>query len=116
MIILSFCRSWGFNINGKDTGKVKQPRNILYFCWIQEDHSGDLYRMLNSNTNSIINSHDIIWLNKAYKQWKNSKKISVVEEVTIQLPIGIDKTKSTTSAIKDTEHKSNKSDEKVSGQ
>jgi hypothetical protein len=80
MIILSFCRSWGFNINGKDTGKVKQPRKILYFCWIQEDHSGDLYRMLNSNTNSIINSHDIIWLNKAYKNGRIPKKYPLLKK------------------------------------
>jgi hypothetical protein len=73
-----------------------------------------VYRMLNLTTNSVINSCDIIWLNKAYKEWKNSITIiSAVEEETIELPTGIDKIKISTNATKEIEDESKKSDKKV---
>jgi tRNA A37 threonylcarbamoyladenosine biosynthesis protein TsaE len=79
-----------------------------------EHHSSDVYRILNSTTNSIINSQDIIWLNKSYIEWKNDKAtISTAEDDTIELLTGIDKRKSTTNAIKDTEDGGNKLDKKV---
>jgi hypothetical protein len=41
-------------------------------------------------TNSIINSQDIIWLNKAYKEWKEDKpKIFNVEDDILELPTGV---------------------------
>jgi hypothetical protein len=69
-----------------------------------ENHSKDVCRMLNLTKNSIINSQDIIWLNKTYGEWKNNKiTISTAEDDTIELPTGIDKWKSITIATKHNE-------------
>jgi hypothetical protein len=66
-----------------------------------EYHSKDMYSMLNLTTNSTVNSHNIIWLDKTYREWKNAKTIiSTVEEETIEFPTIIDKTKLTTKAKK----------------
>jgi hypothetical protein len=78
------------------------------------NRSRDVYIMHNLTTNSIINSRDIIWLNKTYGEWKNNKAtISTVEDDTIELPTGIDKLKLTTNATMDTEDESNELDKKV---
>jgi hypothetical protein len=69
--------------------------------------------MLNSTTNSIINSRDIIWLKKTYGEWKNNKTIYTTEDDIIELLTGIDKIKLTTNATKDNEEKGNESDKKV---
>jgi hypothetical protein len=37
------------------------------------NHAHDVYRMLNIKTNKIINSRDIVWMNKVYKDWKDQK-------------------------------------------
>jgi hypothetical protein len=79
-----------------------------------EHHSRYVFRMLNLTTNSIINSRDIIWLNKTYGEWKSNKTtISTIEDDTIELPTGIDKRKLTTNATKDNEEKGNDLDKKV---
>jgi hypothetical protein len=84
------------------------------FVGYTEHHSRDEYRMLNLTTSSIINSRNIIRLNKIYKEWKNAKTIiSAFEEETMELPTGISKMKLTTNASKDTEDESNKLDMKV---
>jgi hypothetical protein len=70
--------------------------------------------MLNLTISSIINSRDIIWLNKTYREWKHDKAtISNVEQETIELLTGIDKMKLTTNATKETEDENNKLDKKV---
>jgi FtsZ-interacting cell division protein YlmF len=80
------------------------------FVQYTEHHSGDVYRMLNLATNSIINSQDIIWLNKTYKEWKENKAtIFNVEDDILELPTGVDKVKLT----ENSEDESNKSDKKV---
>jgi hypothetical protein len=69
--------------------------------------------MLNLTTNSIINSRDIIWLNKTYREWKNNKTtISTAKDDTIELPTCIYKIKLTTNAKKNTEDEGNESDKK----
>jgi hypothetical protein len=61
-------------------------------------------RMINLTTNSITHSRDIIWLNKTYNEWNNSKTtIPEYEEQTIELPTGIEKTKLGKNSTKDTE-------------
>jgi hypothetical protein len=78
------------------------------FVGYTEHHSRDVYRMLNLTTNSIINYQDIIWLNKTYGEWENNKTtISTAEDDTIELPTGIDKSKSTTNATMDNEEGGN---------
>jgi hypothetical protein len=70
--------------------------------------------MLNLATNSIINSQDIIWLNKTYKEWKQNKAtIYNVEDDILELLTSIDKVKLTENATKETKDESNKSDKKV---
>jgi hypothetical protein len=70
--------------------------------------------MLNLTTNSIINSQDIIWLNKTYGEWKNNKTtISTAKNDTIELPTGIDERELITNATMDTEDDDNDSDMKV---
>jgi hypothetical protein len=69
------------------------------FVGYTEHHSRYFCRMLKLTTNSIINSRDIIWLNKTYGEWKNNKTtISTVVDDTIELLTGIDKMKLTTNA------------------
>jgi hypothetical protein len=77
-------------------------RVIIYlFVGCTENHSKYVYRMINLNTKSIIKSHDIIWLNKTEKEWKNDKTtIPVNEEQTIEIRTGIEKPKSNTNSTK----------------
>jgi hypothetical protein len=94
--------------------KLSNQGTTCIFVGYTEHHSRDVYRMLNSTTNSIINSQDIIWLNKTYSKWKDNKAtISNVEDDSIELPTGVDKIKLTKNATKETEDESNKSDKKV---
>jgi hypothetical protein len=46
--------------------KLRNGGTTCMFVVYTEHHSRDVYRMLNLTTNSIINSRDIIWLNKTY--------------------------------------------------
>jgi hypothetical protein len=99
---------------GVVTTKEKIRGTTCTLVGYTEHHSREVYRMLNLTTNSIINSQDIIWLNKTYGEWKNNKAtISTSEDDTIELPTGIDKRKLTTNAIQDTEDEGNDSDTKV---
>jgi predicted transcriptional regulator len=94
--------------------KLSNRGTACMFVGYTEHHSRDVYRILNLTTNSIINSQDIIWLNKNDRKWKDNKAtISNVEDDTIELPTGVDKVKLTENAIKETEDKSNKLDKKV---
>jgi hypothetical protein len=84
------------------------------FVGYMQHHTRDVYRMLNLTTNSIINSRDIIWLNKTYREWKDNKAtISNVEDDTIELLTGVDKVKLTENATKETDDESNKLDKNV---
>jgi hypothetical protein len=98
----------------KIQAKLSNRGITCMFVGYTDHHSRDVYRMLNLTTNSIINSQDIIWLNKTYGERKNYKTtISTGENDTIELLTGIDKRKLTTNATKDTEDEGNESDKKV---
>jgi hypothetical protein len=98
----------------KIQAKLSNRGTTCMFVGYTEHHSRDVFRMLNLTTNSIIDSQDIIWLNKTCGEWKNNKtSISVVEDDTIELPTGIDKRKLTTNATKDTEEEGNDLNKKV---
>jgi hypothetical protein len=98
----------------KIQAKLSNRGTTCMFVGYTEQHSRDVYRMLNSTTKSIIDSQDIIWLNKIYGERKNNKTtISTVEDDSIELLTGIDKWKLTTNATKETEDESNKLDKKV---
>jgi hypothetical protein len=75
----------------KIQAKLSNRVTTCMFVGYTEHHSRDVYRILNLTTNSIINSRDIIWLNKTYGEWKNNKTtISTAEDDTTELPTGID--------------------------
>jgi hypothetical protein len=98
----------------KIEAKLTNRATTFIFVGYTDHHSRDVYRMLNLNAKSIINSRDIICLNKTYGEWKKNKTtISTAENDTIELPTGIDKIKLTINATNDTEDESNKSDKKV---
>jgi hypothetical protein len=50
----------------KIQAKLTNRGTTCMFVIYTEHHSRDVDRILNSTTNSIINSRDIIWLNKTY--------------------------------------------------
>jgi hypothetical protein len=56
----------------KIQSKLSNRGTTSMFVGYTEHHSRYVYRMLNLTTNSIINSRDIIWLNKTYGEWKNN--------------------------------------------
>ena len=52
-----------------------QDRGIpCMFVGYPEDHSGDVYKMYNWQTQSIIQSRNIIWLSKTYGEYKGILK------------------------------------------
>jgi hypothetical protein len=109
-----FCKVGVVTAKDKIQAKLSNQGTTCKFVGYTEHHSRDVYRMLNLITNTIINSRDIIWLNKTYGEWKNNKTtISTAEDDTIELPTGIDNRKLTENATKDAEDESNKSDKKV---
>jgi hypothetical protein len=94
--------------------KLKNRGTTCMLVGYTEHHSRDVYRMLNLTTNSIINSQDVIWLSKTYRERKENKPtISKVEEDTIELLTGFDKVKSTENATKEIEDEGNDLDKKV---
>jgi hypothetical protein len=98
----------------KIQAKLTNRGTTCMFVVYTEHHSRDVDRILNSTTNSIINSRDIVWLNKTYREWKDNKTtISTAEDDAIELPTGVDKIKLTNNATKDTEGEGNDSDKKV---
>jgi hypothetical protein len=102
------------NTKERIQAKLSNRGTPCMFIGYTEHHSRDVYRMLNLTTNSIINSRDIIWLNKTYRESKDNKEtISNVEDGTAELRTGVDKIKLTENATKEIEDESNKLDKKV---
>jgi hypothetical protein len=92
----------------KIQAKLTNRGTIYMFVEYTEHHWSDVYRILNLTANSIINSRDIIWLNKTYGEWKNNKTtISTAEYDTIEMPTSIDRRKLTTNSANDTEDEGN---------
>jgi transposase InsO family protein len=61
------------NTTERIQAKLSNRGTTCMFVGYTEHHSRDVYRILNLATNSIINSQDIIWLNKTYRAWKDNK-------------------------------------------
>jgi hypothetical protein len=93
--------------------KLSNRGTTCMFVGYTEHHSRDVYRILNLTTNSIINSLDIIWLNKTYKECKQNKTIFNVEDDILELPTGVNKVRLTENATKKNEDENNKLDKKV---
>jgi hypothetical protein len=58
------------DIQGKLTNRATPCMFMGYYI----DHAHDVYRMLNIETKTTINSRDIVWMNKVYKDWKDQKE------------------------------------------
>ena len=43
--------------------------------WVIQ-HANNVYRMLNLKTKKIVNTRDVVWLGKCYKEWSNKKVAS----------------------------------------
>jgi hypothetical protein len=54
-------------------GKLSNRGTPCMFMGYSIKHAHDVYRMSNIETKKIINSRDIIWMNKVYKDWKDQK-------------------------------------------
>jgi hypothetical protein len=54
-------------------GKLANIGTPCMFMGYSIDHANDVYRMLHIKTKKIINSRDIIWMNKVYKDRKDQK-------------------------------------------
>jgi hypothetical protein len=61
-----FCKVGVVTAKDKIQAKLSNQGTTCKFVGYTEHHSRDVYRMLNLITNTIINSRDIIWLNKTY--------------------------------------------------
>jgi Reverse transcriptase (RNA-dependent DNA polymerase)/gag-polypeptide of LTR copia-type/Zinc knuckle len=73
----------------KIQAKLTNRGTPCIFVGYAENHSKDVYRMLNLETNAIINSRDIIWLKKMQKDWLKNKLMTIIEEEDVmELPIG----------------------------
>jgi hypothetical protein len=53
----------------KIQSKLKNRGTPCMFVGYSSHHAHDVYRMLNFETETIINSRDIIWLNQIHKEW-----------------------------------------------
>jgi hypothetical protein len=60
-------------------GKLRNRGTVCMFVCYSVDHAHDAYRMLNLETNRIINSRDIKWLKLYQKDWIN--KSNQVERI-----------------------------------
>jgi hypothetical protein len=85
------------------------------FVGYTENHSSDVYRMLNLSTNSIILSCNIIWLKKSYKDWTSTKQSTFYEEQDneVELPTGLKGLENNKSIDKLVDGEENKSGTKV---
>ena len=58
-------------------GKLKNRGTTFMFVGYSVDHANDVYRMLNLKTKKIVNTRDVVWLGKCYKEWSNKKVASI---------------------------------------
>jgi hypothetical protein len=62
----------------KIQAKLKNRGTPCMFVGYSVHHANDVYRMLNLDTEMIINSQDIIWLNKKHEEWVKRKVNSCI--------------------------------------
>jgi hypothetical protein len=77
----------------KIQAKLTNRGTSCIFVGYSENHSRNVYRMLNLEANSVINSRDIIWLKKMHKDWLKNKLMTITEEDVVELPIGNERNK-----------------------
>jgi hypothetical protein len=65
--------------NREIRGKLTDRGIPCLYLGLAENHSKDVYRLLNLNTHRVIMSRDVTWINKTYGEWKGLTK----EEISI---------------------------------
>jgi hypothetical protein len=76
-------------IKDKIQSKLNNCGSPCIFVGYAENHSRDIYRMLNLDTSAIIKSRDIIWLKKMHVDWlKNKLTTNLEEEEVLELSTG----------------------------
>ena len=64
------------NYAKKIKAKLDNRGKVCAMVGYANDHSGDVYRMLDINTKQIKTTRDVIWLNKPYGIWKGKSDSS----------------------------------------
>jgi hypothetical protein len=78
----------------KIQAKLTNRGTPCIFVGYSENHSRDVYRMLNLETNSVITFQDIIWLKKMHKDWLRNKLMTIIEEEdVVELSTGNERNK-----------------------
>jgi hypothetical protein len=78
-----------FTTKDKIQSKLTTRGSPCIFVGYAENHSRDVYRMLNLETNAIIESRDIIWLKTMHVDWLKFKSTTNLEEEDVlELPTG----------------------------
>jgi hypothetical protein len=62
----------------KIRAKLTDRGRPCLFLGYAPDHAGDVYRMLNLDTNKAITTRDVYWLNKSYGEYKGIQVTNVV--------------------------------------
>jgi hypothetical protein len=98
----------------KIQSKLTNRESPCIFVGYAENHSRDVYRMLNLDTNAIIKSRDIIWLKKMHVDWlENKLTTNLEEEDVLELPTGNESNKVEEEAANVDVDKKKKTNEKI---
>jgi hypothetical protein len=97
----------------KIQAKLTNQGTTCIFVGYAENHSKDVYQMLNLKKNAIINSRDIIWLTKMHKDWIKTKLMPFSEEEKFLELYLLEGKKINEIFTNVTEDERNKSDKKV---
>ena len=68
-----------YNKTRKIRAKLADRGRACVYLGIADDHSAQVHRFLNLDTNHIVLSRDVIWLNKSYGDWKGLTVNHVVQ-------------------------------------
>ena len=64
-------------------GKLTNRGIPVMYLGRAKDHAGDTYRFLNLETELVLISRDVIWLNKVYGDYKGTKESEAWETIGI---------------------------------
>jgi len=67
----------------KIKGKLENKGMECIFVGYAENHTGDVYRLLNLKTDKIVLSRDVVWLNKTFEEYMKIDGVKVRDPVII---------------------------------
>ena len=74
--------------------KLKDKGTTMIYLGPAADHAKDVYRFLNPGTRKVVESRDVLWLDKVHGVWKGIKnppnKDDQVTQVTTDIDIAVD--------------------------